>query len=143
MSKPRGPREAPVGSSRAYYRQFDLRAGEINKEKQGILLRAARDGAACPRETAPESGGDGTPPAVYKLRDRGDVEEIVSEVLRLLNRFPEAREILLSTITNHRVYERGKFSEKPFEVGEFGESNLDRTSYYSESEERALYSHRQ
>ncbi|XP_071580411.1 uncharacterized protein [Temnothorax nylanderi] len=90
------PRSAPAPSNSAgnYYGRFDTRAGEISREKKGIALSAMRNGSSWAQIVR----GDFARNREGVDTSRGLVDEVLSSMLQLLQRFPEAREILIGTL---------------------------------------------
>ncbi|XP_071575225.1 uncharacterized protein [Temnothorax nylanderi] len=85
-------RRAPSSkSSQDYYKQFNLRASDINKEKQGIMFASARNGAAWSNAISAQSTGD-PPPVNHVTQVPQDVASGMMELLPLLKLLKELME---------------------------------------------------
>ncbi|XP_071575008.1 uncharacterized protein [Temnothorax nylanderi] len=85
-------RRAPSSkSSQDYYKQFNLRASDINKEKQGIMFASARNGAAWSNAISAQSTGD-PPPVNHVTQVPQDIASGMMELLPLLKLLKELME---------------------------------------------------
>ncbi|XP_071580666.1 uncharacterized protein [Temnothorax nylanderi] len=90
-------RSVSYDASRNYYKQFDTRASDINKEKRGIMFSAARNGAAWSKvireEESPQDDSAHSQGSSY-------INDTIEKILLLLQRIPEARDRLMDVLMN-------------------------------------------
>lgn len=120
-----------------YYSQFDPRAEDIRREKCGIVFAAARGETKRSREASPGTMDAGRPEDEVR-RGWRSVKEAISDILQLIRRIPGAREILLDSIKNFHIAERGKQRDNHYEPGGRNGSESGQVMSDNEHEERGI-----